>query len=160
MKMKGIVIVAVMVLGGASFCSVADARDARPCQTAVAGRPPYRVAEIDAHKTVTYHFAVTNTTDKPQTVESVRSSCACLKVLVGSRVPRDRDGRAVSPLAAEDATERVPPGGVLPFDVELNPSGMEGHVEKRVWVALAPIGGSPGGRGWRLGVHLPDPEGA
>ena len=144
MRMKGIVIVAGMVLGGASFCSAADARDARPYQTAVAGRPPYRVVQIDAHRPITYHFAVTNTTDKPQTVESVRTSCACLKVLVGSRVPRDRDGRAVSPLTVADATERVPPGGVLPFDVELNPAGMEGHIEKRVWVTLAPIGGSPG----------------
>ncbi len=76
---------------------------------------------IDAHKTVTYHFAVTNTTDKPQTVESVRSSCACLKAT-----------------GATSAT--LSPGGVLPFDVVFNPAGMEGHVEKRVWVTLAPSG--------------------
>ena len=95
-------------------------------------------AVVDAHKPVTYHFAVTNTMDKLQTIESVRTSCACLKVLVGSRVPRDRDGRAVSPLTAVDATVRVPPGGVIPFEVEFNPAGMEGHVEKRVWVTLTP----------------------
>lgn len=76
---------------------------------------------IDAHKTVTCHFAVTNTTDKPQTVESVRSSCACLKV-TGA------------------ASGTLPPGGVLPFDVMFNPAGMEGHVEKLVWVTLAPSG--------------------
>lgn len=74
---------------------------------------------VDAHRPVTYHFAVTNTTDKPQTVESVRVSCACLKAAV-----------------ATSAT--LPPGGVLPFDVEFNPAGMEGRVEKRVWVTLAP----------------------
>ena len=83
-------------------------------------------ASIDAHRPVTYHFAVTNTTDKPQTVESVRTSCACLRVKVA------------------DAQARVPPGWVWPFEVVFNPSGMEGHVEKRVWVTLAPAGGSPG----------------
>jgi hypothetical protein len=72
----------------------------------------------DAHKPVIYHFAVTNMTDKTQTVESVRTSCACLKVT--------------------DTTGRVPPGGVLPLDVIFNPAGMEGTVEKRVWVTLAP----------------------
>ena len=78
-------------------------------------------AAIDAHKPVTYHFAVTNTTDKAQTVEGVRTSCACLKVAVAT-------------------SAAIPPGGVLPFDVELNPSGMEGRVEKKVWVELAPSG--------------------
>lgn len=34
--------------------------------------------------------------------------------------------------------DAIPPGGVLPFDVTLNPAGMEGRVEKRVWVTLAP----------------------
>ena len=76
---------------------------------------------IDAHKTVTCHFAVTNTTDKSQTVESVRSSCACLK-------------------ATGAASGTLPPSGVLPFDVVFNPAGMEGHVEKLVWVTLAPSG--------------------
>ena len=146
----GIALAAMALATGASFCSAADARDARPYQTAVAGRQPYLVVQTDAHKPVTYHFAVTNTTDKPQTVESVRSSCACLKVLVGSRVPRDRDGRAVStkpPTTAASSRppyQAIPPGGVLPFEVEFNPAGMEGRVEKRVWVTLAPIGGSPG----------------
>ena len=84
-------------------------------------------ASIDAHRPVTYHFAVTNTTDKPQTVESVRT---CLKVTMGG--PRF--------VAAADGTEPVPPGGVLPFDVVFNPAGMEGRVEKRVWVTLAPSG--------------------
>ena len=74
---------------------------------------------VDAHRPVTYRFAVTNTTDKPQTIESVRTSCACLMVK-----------------AATSAA--LPPQGVLPFDVEFNPAGMEGHVEKRVWVTLAP----------------------
>ena len=38
--------------------------------------------DTDAHKPVTYRFAVTNTADKAQTVESVGTSCACLKVAV------------------------------------------------------------------------------
>ena len=67
-----------------------------------------------------------------------------MKVLVGSRVPRDRDGRAVSPLTAADATGCIPPGGVLPFDVEFNPAGMEGHIEKRVWVTLVDSSGAMG----------------
>ncbi|MBQ7190016.1 MAG: DUF1573 domain-containing protein [Kiritimatiellae bacterium] len=44
---------------------------------------PPGAMQIDAHKPVTYHFAVTNTTDKAQAVESVRTSCACLKVKMG-----------------------------------------------------------------------------
>ena len=67
-----------------------------------------RSATIDAHKSVTYHFAVTNTTDKAQTVESIRTSCACLKV-VGSRVPRDREGRAVSTKPPIAAASSMPP---------------------------------------------------
>ena len=86
---------------------------------------PVAGAVVDAHRPVTYHFAVTNTTDKPQTVESVRTSCACLKVK-----------------AATSAA--LPPQGVLPLDVEFNPAGMEGHVEKRVWVTLADSSGAMG----------------
>ncbi len=99
MKMKGIVIVSAIALA-----TVANAQAA---------------LTIDAHKPVTYHFAVTNTTDKPQTVENVRTSCACLKVKV-----------------ATGAT--LPPGGVLPFDIVFNPAGMEGPVTKHVWVTLDP----------------------
>ena len=44
---------------------------------------PVAGAVVDSHKPVTYHFAVTNTTDKPQMIESVRTSCACLKVNMG-----------------------------------------------------------------------------
>ena len=106
---------------------------------------PVQVTQTDAHRPVTYHFAVTNTTDKSQTVESVRTSCACLKVNMGGSRPVATDGRAASPLAAADATSAaLPSQGVLPLDAEFNPAGMEGHVEKRVWVTLAPIGGSPG----------------
>ena len=79
-----------------------------------------RSTTIDAHKPVTYHFAVTNTTDKTQTVESVRTSCACLKV------------------KGADAINCVPPGGVVPIEVVFDPAGMEGPVQKRVWVTLAP----------------------
>ncbi len=74
---------------------------------------------VESHKPVTYHFAVTNTTDMPQMIESVRTSCACLKVNMGF-------------------LRSVPPGGVIPFEVEFNAAGMEGPVEKRVWVTLAP----------------------
>ncbi len=133
-----------IALAGTSVFAGVNAQAARSTTPSRTRCQPVRVTQTDAHRPVTYHFAVTNTTDKPQTVESVRTSCACLKVLVGSRVPRDRDGRSVSPLTAADATERVLPGGVIPFDVILNPAGMEGHIEKRVWVTLAPIGGLPG----------------
>ena len=44
------------------------------------GTPLSVLGDMDAHRPVTYHFIVTNTTDKAQTVESVRTSCACLKV--------------------------------------------------------------------------------
>ena len=127
-----------------ALAAVANAQAARSTAHSRTGCQPVQVTQTDAHKPVTYHFAVTNTTDKPQTVESVRTSCACLKVnMGGSRSVATVNGRdARSPSA--DATERVPPGGVLPFEVEFNPAGMEGHVEKRVWVTLAPIGGSPG----------------
>lgn len=74
----------------------------------------------DAHKPVTCHFAVTNTTDKAQTVESIRTSCACLMV------------------KGMDAINCVPPGGVVPFEVVFDPAGMEGPVQKRVWVTLTP----------------------
>ena len=131
-------LLAAVVLAGVNAQA---ARSSTPGRT---GCQSVQVTQTDAHKPVTYHFAVTNTTDKPQTVESVRTSCACLKVNMGGSRPVATDGRAVSPLTAADATERVPPGGVLPFEVEFNPAGMEGHVEKRVWVTLAPIGGSPG----------------
>ena len=79
-----------------------------------------RSTAIDAHKLATYHFAVTNTTDKAHTVESIRTSCACLKV------------------KGADAINCVPPGGVAPFEVVFDPAGMEGPVQKRVWVTLAP----------------------
>ena len=104
---KSIVIAAGMALAMAVFGGVGGAmRSSRPT--------------VDAHRPVTYHFAVTNTTDKTQTVESVRASCACLKV------------------KGADAINCVPPGGVLPFDVVFDPAGMEGPVQKRVWVTLAP----------------------
>ena len=103
--------------GGTAVSAVqnANGRDARsPSADARERVPP-----VDAHKPVTYHFAVTNTADKTQTVESVRTSCACLKVAV-----------------ATSAT--LPPEGVVPFEVVFNPAGMEGPVQKRVWVTLAP----------------------
>ena len=140
---KSIVFAAGIALAAMALAG-ANAQAARSTTPSRTGCQPVQVTQTDAHKPVTYHFAVTNTTDKPQTVESVRSSCACLKVQMGGSRPVATDGRAVSPLTAADATERIPTGGVLPFDVELNPAGMEGRVEKRVWVTLAPIGGSPG----------------
>lgn len=102
-------------------------------------------AVVDSHKPVTYHFAVTNTTDKPQTVESVRTSCACLKVMPNAECTmHNENGTEGGTRRPAEPSDAIPPGGVLPFDVELNPAGMEGPVEKRVWVTLAPIGGSPG----------------
>ena len=132
MRMASITLLVAMVLAG---MNVQAARST----AARSASAPYQAVQTDAHKPVTYHFAVTNTTDKPQTIESVRTSCACLKVNMGGSRSVATDGSVVRPLAAADATERVPPGGILPLDVEFNPAGMEGHVEKRVWVTLAPL---------------------
>ena len=112
------ILAVVATLGGPRFVAAADAMAARST-AARSASAPYQAVQTDAHRPVTYHFAVTNTTDKPQTVESVRTSCACLKVK-----------------AATSAA--LPPQGMLPLEVEFNPAGMEGHVEKRVWVTLAP----------------------
>ena len=128
MRMASITLLVAMVLAG---MNVQAARST----AARSASAPYQAVQTDAHKPVTYHFAVTNTTDKPQTIESVRTSCACLKVNMGG---------SQFTATETDAINCVPPGGVLPFDVALNPVGMEGHVEKRVWVTLVPIGGLPG----------------
>ena len=96
---------------------------------ALSGMNAQAVRSTDAHRPVTYHFALTNTMDAAQVVESVRTSCACLKVTMG--------GSQFTATKA-DAINCVPPGGVLPFEVVLNPAGMEGEVKKRVWVTLAP----------------------
>ncbi len=74
---------------------------------------------VDSHRPVIYHFAITNTTDKAQTVESIRTSCACLKVAVAT-------------------SSTLPPNGVVPFEVVFDPAGMEGAVQKRVCATLAP----------------------
>ena len=118
-KQVGRMAAALAVCFGMSMSSFGDVAD---------GLETNRPA-IDAHKPVTYHFAVTNTTDKPQMVESVKTSCACLKVAMGVR-------RDVDNAPCQDVT--LPSGGVLPLDVVFNPAGMEGNVEKRVWVTLAP----------------------
>ncbi len=104
---KYIVLAAGIALAGAAFGGTGGGRGAT--------RPA-----VDAHRPVTYHFTITNTTDKAQTVESIRSSCACLKV------------------KGADAINCVPPGGVVPIEVVFDPAGMEGPVQKRVWVTLAP----------------------
>ena len=116
---KSIALLAVVVLAG---MNAQAARFTMPSRT---GCQSVQTAQTDAHRPVTYHFVVTNTTDKPQAVESVRTSCACLKATVAT-------------------STAISPGGVLPFDVVFNPVGMEGRVEKRVWVTLAPSDGSPG----------------
>ncbi len=91
-----------------------------------------RSTTIDAHKPATYHFAVTNTSDKAQTVESVGASCACLKVMNNEECIMNNEGVATS------MSDAIPPGGVWPFEVVFDPAGMEGPVQKRVWVTLAP----------------------
>ena len=133
---KSIVFAAGIALAAMALAG-ANAQAARSTAPSRTGCQPVQVTQTDAHKPVTYHFAVTNTMDKPQMVESVRTSCACLKVMCNEN---GAEGGARRPAEPSDA---IPPGGVLPFDVEFNPAGMEGHVEKRVWVTLAPIGGSP-----------------
>ena len=125
---KSIVFAVGIALAAMALAAGATAQAARST-AARSASAPYLVVQTDAHRPVTYHFAVTNTTDKPQTVESVRTSCACLKVGMGVRRVEDN-------APYQDAT--LPPGGVLPFDVVFNPAGMEGPVEKRVWVTLAP----------------------
>lgn len=68
-----------------------------------------------AHRPYVVQMAVTNRTMAARTVTKMTTSCACLKAKVQG---------------AADATERVPPGGVLPFVLTLNPAGMEGPVVK------------------------------
>ncbi|MBR4190669.1 MAG: DUF1573 domain-containing protein [Kiritimatiellae bacterium] len=76
---------------------------------------------VDQHRMAEWRFAVTNATDRPQTVESVRMSCPCLK--------------------AEDISGReIAPGKVLEFGVVFDPAGLEGEVERTAWVTLAPSG--------------------
>ena len=115
------ILAAAVVLGGVRVVAAADGT--KPV--------PPGVVQTDAHTPVTYHFTITNTTDKPQTVESVRTSCACLKVKMGG---------SQFTATETDAINCVPPGSVLSFEVVFNPAGMEGHIEKRVWVTLAPSG--------------------
>ncbi len=117
-KSKVAFMVGIALAGTSAFAGV-NAQAARSTTPSRTGCQSVQVTQTDAHKPVTYHFAVTNTTDKPQTVESVRTSCACLKVAV-----------------ATGAT--LPPGDVVPFDVVFNPAGMEGEINKRVWATLAP----------------------
>ena len=66
-------------------------------------------------------MAVTNHTAAVRRVAKVATSCACLTARV---------------LGAADATERVPPGAVLPFVLTLNPAGMEGRITKTASVTL------------------------
>ena len=81
-KSKVAFMVGIALAGTSAFAGV-NAQAARSTTPSRTGCQPVRVTQTDAHKPVTYHFAVTNTTDKPQTVESVRTSCACLKVNMG-----------------------------------------------------------------------------
>ena len=77
--------------------------------------------DTDAHKPVTYHFAVTNTADKVQKIESAWSSCACIKLDI-------------------DMAKSVAPNESLPFTAVFNPAGMEGKISKTVSVKLNPSG--------------------
>ena len=92
MRMASITLLVAMVLAG---MNVQAARST----AARSASAPYQAVQTDAHKPVTYHFAVTNTTDKPQTIESVRTSCACLKVNMGGSRSVATDGSVVRPLA-------------------------------------------------------------
>ena len=76
------------------------------------------VGVVDAHRTVDCSFALTNTTGRKWSFQSVQSSCACLQV------------------SAERGD--VLPQAVLPVAVSFDPAGMEGPVEKTVIVNFKP----------------------
>lgn len=102
-----------LVLAG---CSLAgrSARGADPTEGE-------EVPTVWAHRPYVVQRTVTNRTAEARRVAKVATSCACLTTKVQG---------------AADATERVPPGGVLPFVLTLNPAGMEGSVVKTASVTF------------------------
>ena len=73
-----------------------------------------------AHRPYVVRMAVTNRTMSARTVTKVTTSCACLKAKNMVRT----------------GETPVPPGGMLPFELTLDPTGMEGLVTKRAAVTF------------------------
>ena len=78
------------------------------------------VPTVWAHRPYVVQMAVTNRTGTARTVTKVTTSCACLKAKSVVRT----------------GETPVPPGGTLPFELTLNPAGMEGPVVKAATVTF------------------------
>ena len=87
----------------------------------LAGWSGEAVPVVWAHRPYVVQMAVTNRMTEVRRVAKVATSCACLTAKVRGE---------------SDATERVPPSGVLPFELTLNPAGMEGPVVKTASVTF------------------------
>lgn len=75
---------------------------------------------VYAHRPFVVQVAVTNHTTATRKVVKVATSCACL----------------TAKCVAQAGDTSVPPGGVLPFELTLNPAGMEGLVTKTASVTF------------------------
>ncbi len=79
------------------------------------------VPTVWAHQPYVMHMAVTNRTAAMRTVTKVTTSCVCLTAKAV-----DGGGREATAL----------PGGVIPFELTLNPTGLEGRIAKTVSVTF------------------------
>ena len=78
------------------------------------------IPTVWAHRPYVVQRAVTNRTAAARTVAKVTTSCACL----------------TAKSVVRTGETPVPPGGTLPFELTLNPAGMEGPVVKAATVTF------------------------
>ena len=88
----------------------------------LAARSDEVVPTVWAHRPYVVQRVVTNRTAAARTVAKVTTSCACLK----AKAVGEGGGRGATAL----------PGGVIPFELMLNPAGMEGPVVKAATVTF------------------------
>ena len=84
--------------------------------------PAAEIPTVWAHRPYVVQMAVTNRTGTARTVAKVTTSCACLKAKV---VERDGGGRGTTALP-----------GMVPFELTLDPTGMEGLITKTASVTF------------------------
>lgn len=84
--------------------------------------PAAEIPTVWAHRPYVAQMAVTNRTGTARTVAKVTTSCACLKAKV---VERDGGGRGTTALP-----------GMVPFELTLDPTGMEGLITKTASVTF------------------------
>lgn len=82
--------------------------------------PAAGIQTVWAHRPYVVQRAVTNRTAAARTVAKVTTSCACL----------------TAKSVVRTGETPVPPGGTLPFELTLNPAGMEGPVVKAATVTF------------------------